>query len=536
MTALKKFAQKATLPVALALVASSCQDLDVANPNRPDATRATAQPLTTETFVATSFRTWWPVAGHDDYPSWAFSTMAREVTSGFADFGQLELSAEPRSVWNNSPVNPRRFVNETPWYQLYRTISSVNDVVTAINNGLVIVDAPRTARSKAMGKFMQGVSYGYVGLYFDKGPLIDERTQLDTIRTPSFADYKAVTTFAIAQLDSAIAVANSQPTMTFPVDSWLFQSMTKDQFVRLANSFAARFLVYSARSRAERAAVNWAEVIRRIDAGVQTDFAPVAQPDILWDDWKRLVARLRTVGRPSDFGRPSYWLVGPADSTNGWVNWVATANDSRQPFQMRTKDRRIAGAGGPATPGKYVGYNLNNIFAADRGTYRWSHYYYLRNGVDLTWQTGAQPALTVTEMDLLKAEALIRLNRAPEAVALINKSRVANGQLPPVTVDGPPNEPGCVPRKENGACGSLWDALRYEKGIEGLGVSGVTAFLDGRGWQTLPDNTPIHFPIPGRELATLQLENYTFGGPGGNGSAPARDPERCPVSGLARCP
>ncbi|MBL0891805.1 MAG: hypothetical protein IBJ19_14485, partial [Gemmatimonadaceae bacterium] len=171
-----------------------------------------------------------------------------------------------------------------------------------------------------------------------------------------------------------------------------------------------------------------------------------------------------------------------------------------------------------------------------RGTYRWSHYYYLRAGVDLTWQTGAQVAMTVAEMDLLKAEALIRLGRAAEAVPLINKTRVANGQLPPVTLDGPPNEPGCVPRKESGACGSLWDALRYEKGIEGVGVNGVIAFLDARGWQTLPENTPVQFPIPGRELATLQLPLYTFGGPGGQSSAPARDPERCPVAGLARCP
>ena len=530
------YLKKIALPVGLALVAASCQDLDVVNPNRPDAARATAQPLTTETFVATSFRTWWPVAGHDDYPSWAFATMAREITSGFADFGQLELSAEPRQGWNNSPVNVRRFVNETPWYQLYRTVSSVNDVVGAINRGLVIQDATRTARAKAMGKFMQGASYGYLGLYFDKAALIDEFTKLDTIKTPQFADYRTVSTYAVRQLDSAIAVAQTQAGVTFPGDAWFFQSMTRDQFVRLANSFAARIMVYSARTRAERAAVNWAEVIRRVDAGIQTDFAPGAQPDILFDDWKRLVARLRTAGRPSDFGRPSYWLIGPADSTNGWVNWVATANDNRQPFQMRTRDRRIQGTTGPASVGKYVGYNLNNIFAADRGTFRWSHYFYRRNGVDLTWQTGPQLAMSVAEMDLLKAEALIRLGRAAEAVPLINKTRTANGELPPVTVDGPPNEAGCVPRKEGGACGSLWDALRYEKGIEGLGMSGVIAFFDARGWQTLPDNTPVHFPIPGRELATLQLPNYTFGGPGAPGSAPARDPERCPVAGLARCP
>ena len=138
-------------------------------------------------------------------------------------------------------------------------------------------------------------------------------------------------------------------------------------------------------------------------------------------------------------------------------------------------------------------------------------------------------------MNLLKAEALIRLDRASEAVPLINLTRVANGQLPPVTVDGPPDEAGCVPRKLSGACGSLWDALRYEKRIEGLGIDGVTAYLDARGWQTLPENTVIHLPIPGRELGVLQRPIYSYGGPGGQGSAPAPDPERCPVA-LARCP
>ena len=104
-----------------------------------------------------------------------------------------------------------------------------------------------------------------------------------------------------------------------------------------------------------------------------------------------------------------------------------------------------------------------------------------------------------------------------------------------VTVAGPPDEPGCVPRKLNGQCGSLWDALRYEKGIELLGNDGVTAYFDARGWQTLPENSFTQMPVPGRELGTLQLELYTFGGPGGQSIAPAPDPERCPVA-LARCP
>jgi hypothetical protein len=362
----------------------------------------------------------------------------------------------------------------------------------------------------------------------------DEKLALDTITKPNFQGYADVSKAAIAQLDSAIAIANRGPDFTLPVDSWLFQAMTRAQLVRLANSFAAKALAQTPRTRAERAAVDWAEVIRRVDAGIQADYAPVAQPDILWDDWKRLVARVRT-GPPSDYGRPSYWVLGPADSTQGFVNWAATPVANRVAFQLRTKDRRIQSAAGPASAGTYVGYNASNIFAVSRGSYRFSHYFYRRNGTTTTWQTGAQPALTVTEMNLLKAEALIRLNRAAEAVPLINLSRVAQGQLPPVTVDGPPDEAGCVPRKLSGACGSLWDALRYEKRIEGLGVDGVTAFLDARGWQTLPQNTVIHLPIPGRELGVLLRELYTYGGPGAPGSAPAPDPERCPAA-LARCP
>jgi SusD family. len=519
------------IPV-MALALAGCQELAVTNTNLPDRERATKEPSSTEAFVSSAFRTWWPVAGHDDYPAWAFSTVAHEVTSGFADFGQLEISSEPRSSWNNSPVNARSEVNENPWYALYSTISSVNDALISIDSGLVIGDSARTQRTRAVAKFIQGISHGYLGLYYDKAFIIDEHVAVDTISKPEFHPYKEVLTAAIADLDSSIAIAGRNH-FSLPVDSWLFQDMDQDGLARLANSFAARLIAYSPRTRADRDAVDWNEVIRRIDAGITTDFSPVAQPDILWDDWKRLVARVRS-GPPSDYGRPSYWLIGPADSTDGWKNWMATPLTDRKPFQMQTKDRRIQGAAGPASSGKYIGYNPSTIFAASRGTYRYSFYYYFRYGTGASWQEGAEPTITRTEMDLLKAEALIRLGRASEALPLINKTRVANGQLPPVTLDGPPNEPGCVPRRADGTCGSLWDALQYEKRIELFGVDGVTAFFDARGWQTLPENSVLELPVPGRELGTLQLPLYTFGGPGGESSAPAPDPYRCPVA-LPRC-
>lgn len=521
------------IPVLL-LAAAACQDLDVTNPNLPDRIRATANPLATETFISSSFRTAWPVLGHDDYPSWALSTMAREITSGFADFGQLEVSSEPRSVWNNSPANTRSGVNRIPWFELYRTNSAVTDAIKAIDEGLVIEDSVRTIRAKAFAKFMQGVSHGYLGLYFDQAFISNEDLDVDTITVPVARPYNEVVAEAIAMLNESITIAG-QANFTLPADAWFYTAMTRDQFVRLANSYIARLMVYSARTPAERQAVDWNAVLTRTSAGITTDFAPTGVVDVLWDDWKRLTARVRTASRPSDFGRPSYWLIGPADSTNGWVNWVATANDSRVAFQMRTKDRRIQGTTGPASAGTYMGYNLNNIFAATRGTYRYSWYFFKRYGLGTSWQDSPMPSMLVSEMNLLRAEAYIRLGQPSNALPLINATRTANGQLPAVTVDGPPNEAGCVPRKMAGGCGSLWDALRYEKGIEGLGVNGVNAYFDARGWGTLPQGTMIHFPIPGAELATLQFPNYTFGG-AGVGSAPAPNPEACPVAGLARCP
>jgi len=517
----------------LVLLLAACQELAVTNPNEPDRVRATEQPTSVESFVSSAFRTWWQVAGHDDYPSWAFSTMAHEITSSFADFGQFETSAEPRSAWNNSPVNARNNVAETPWYGLYGAMSPVNDALIAIDSGLVIGDANRTARAQAVGKFIQGISHGYLAMYYDQAFIVDEHLALDTIATPVFHPYTEVAQVAIEELDSAIAISK-RSSFTLPEDSWLFQGMDQDGLARLANSFAARILAYTPRTREERAAVDWAEVISRVDSGVTSDFAPVAQPDILWDDWKRLIARVRS-GPPSDFGRPSYWLIGPADSTDGYYDWIHTDLADRHAFQLETTDRRIQAEGDPDAPGTYMGFYQANIGSAARGTWRYSWYYYHRFGTGDSWETGTIPALTVTEMDLLEAEGLIRLGRPDEAVPLINKTREANGGLPPVTIDGPPDEQGCVPRKESGACGSLWDALRYEKRIEGLGVSGVTAFMDARGWQALPANTFIQLPVPGRELGTLQLPLYTFGGPGGNGSAPEPDEEACPTA-LERCP
>jgi hypothetical protein len=347
------------------------------------------------------------------------------------------------------------------------------------------------------------------------------------------APYREVMDTALAELATAAQIAGAN-TFTFPEGAWVHQAMTSQQFARLVRSYSARLRAQVARTRAERGAVNWQQVIADVDAGVQQDFAPIAIPGVFFNDFTRVAARSRTT-IPGDFARVDYMTLGPADSTNRFLNWINSPLQSRTVFQIISRDRRIHPAGNPAANGRYFGYTTTNRFQDARGTYHQSRYWWLRGGRDDLWQTGPQLALTVAEMDLLKAEGLIRLNRAAEAVPLINRTRTTNGQLPAVTIEGPPDQAGCVPRKLSGACGSLWDALRYEKRIEVMGVHPAGGYLDARGWQMLPLNTPVQLPIPGRELATTQRAQYTFGG-GGEGSAPAPDPERCPVTGLARCP
>lgn len=530
----------------LVLALTACSDMDVTNPNNPSRESAIRSPADVETLIATSFLQWFNRANNLT-PSIAFATMAGEFSSGFGDYGALEYSSEPRGPVTVDPTagsQPHR----TSWSTYYSVIAAVNTALRAIEeSGLVIregnVDV--TPRARAFAKFTQGLSHGYIGLMYDRGYVYDETMDPEELGyigedqsvQALLRPYDEVVEAAIAQLEAAKSIALEHG-VTIPARSterWISgYELSTDEFVRLINTYIARLMVYKARSPEERQAVDWNRVIELIDAGITSDFAPVGEPGVMESWYKHRAARLRSV-IPSDFMRPDYEMIGHADQGDGFVEWWAAPWPDRQPFKMENvQDRRIVGENDE--PGKYMGFHEANIFLAERGTAHRSYYYYHRFGTGNTYQSGPLVVITMEELNLLKAEGLIRLNRPEEAVPLINQSRVANGELPPVTVDGVPQSPEgfCTPRKYNGECGSLWDALRWEKRIEGAGVEAGVAFYDQRGWGGLVVNTPIHFPMPAQEQDLLGFERYTMGG-GGQGSAPAPDPEQCPIA-LPRCP
>jgi hypothetical protein len=516
-------------------------DLTVPNNNNPDRLRATSTPADVEGLIAGTFQRYWPNV-YGTTPTIMLSEMGYEFSTPFLCFGGQPNGLEPRPAWNNNSSYTYANVSSTTWLNLYGVISVANDGLQALDRGVQIgPNGANDSRARAFAKLMQGVAHGSLALLWDKAVIIDEHTNVDTLVAPTYAPSAEVMAAAIAMLKESIAISDTA-SFVLPSTGWIpGLALTNKDLSRLAHTYIARFEAYEARSATERAAVNWADVLAQVNAGITSvrddstaDFAPIGAPSVLSDSYKQVAARIRTVA--GDYMRPSNWLVGPADSTDAWKNWVATPVANRVAFQLRTKDRRIVGAASITAPGLYTTYNPNIAFYnPTRGTYLQSKYYYTRYGAGTSYQNGPLVAIGHTEMDMLEAEALIRLNRASEAIPLINKTRVANGQLPPVDINGPPDEAGCVPRKTTGACGSLWDALRYEKRIEGMGIDGQVAFWDARGWNTLTVNSFIQFPIPGRELAIERLPNYTYGG-GGPGSAPTPTWDACPAGiSLPRC-
>ncbi len=512
----------------------ACVDLTVPNNNNPDRIRATSTPGDVENLIASTFQRWWPRV-YGTTPTIMWSQLAYEFSSPFVCLGSQDNAVEPRPAWNNTTVYSNAFVSSGTWLDLYGTISLANDGLKALNGGIQIgTSGANNSRARAFAKFMQGVATGYLALMYDKAVILDETTDVDTLISPTYAPYTDVMAAAIAMLKASIAISDTA-TFTLPNIGWVpGLSLTNKDLSRLGHTYVARFTAYVARSAAERAAVNWNDVITHSDAGITVDFAPIGTPLIFQDLYKQRAARLRTV-IPSDFMRGNGWLIGPSDSTDAFKTWVATPVANRTAFQVRTKDRRIQGSTGVGSQGKYFGYDSRiTFYSAARGLYNASFYAFYHYGTGDSYESGPLVAITRVELDLLKAEALIRLNRAAEAIPLINKTRVANGEISPVDINGPPDVPGCVPRKPTGGCGSLWDALKYEKRIEEAGVDGQVAMWDARGWNTLAANTFLNFPIPGRELQIERMPSYTNGG-GGTFSAPTPDFEKCPVA-LPRCP
>lgn len=499
----------AVLGVALAGV-TACADLDVQNLNSPDADRALASPGDVESLIGGAFRTWWIAQKSYDSGGLALSTTAWEHSSSHGNMRMWLSSRMPREAVPVHPAANEAVVIETPWFNSYRAIVGASDGLRAMESGLELPGgAAGQARARAWARFVQGLGHGTIGLLYDRGFIMDET--VDVVESPPvLVPYSEVMAAALGYLDEAIQIAEGT-TFTIP-STWVNGlDLNNQDLARIAHSYRARFTAQVARTPAERQAVDWSAVISHAEQGVTTTFAPISNFSTWWDE-------IQIYGAFVNWAQMSYRHFGAADVTGGYQEWMSKPWNDRTRFRMVTPDQRWpqgeTAAAQLANPGMYFEYYELQPFQVARGSYYMSFYrdHRFDDYLDAGY-TGPMTEIEPAEMWALQAEGHIRQNRPEQAAELINRSRVANGGLPPVTGAGPvPGGDNCVPKRADGSCGDLMDAMKWEKRNETRFTAFGGFYFDNRGWGDLDPGTALHWPIPGAELEVLQMEMYTFGG------------------------
>ena len=510
------------LGVGLGACNDVIQDLEVPNTNSPDRDQALRNAGDVETLAASTWRDLWTRWQNSDSGYNLFPVVADAFTATYANSAALELSSEPRVAFNNNPLADAHGVARAVWEGYLKAVSSANDALGAIDAGLVIrTGSPavdNTARTRIFAKMNRAIAYGYVAMFFDRSQVVTEDTDISDPLTIPYRPHKEVMDSAVSFMNDAIAEARAN-NVTLP-NTWINGvAWTSADMIKVMNSYLARFLVLYARTPQERQAVNWNQVLTHIANGITTDYNVTLLSGTLTSGF---MSRLQQTGTFSAWG--DYKMIGPADVSGQYQAWLAKPVAQRDRFLITTPDRRITGAT-PTSNGSYFRYRADNIFRPERGTYHHSHYQWFRNAGRTS--SGTLTLMSVDEMNLLRAEALIRLNRAAEAVPLINISRTRSQVigtttfpgLPAVTVNGVPQSATCVPKRADGSCGNLMDALQYERTIELSALDLGYAYLDARGFGRLPVGTFLMMPVPARELTTMKIPIYSFGGIGGPGAA-----------------
>ncbi|MDH3224043.1 MAG: hypothetical protein OEO23_10045 [Gemmatimonadota bacterium] len=508
-----------TVAVAAVLcMGAACVDLDVTNPNEPERSRALANAGDVESLISGQFRTYWNLAqgsgDGDGAPGAAMDALAEAESSNSANDGtQDQGDLPPKAIPNEVGYRWGTWVRN-PWLLQNRGLAAIREGLLAIQE--LDLQIQEGERLQAFAKFMQGLYHGAIALQYDQGFVIDE-TVAD-VGALSLLPYDQVMDAALGYLTQARSIAESS-TFTLP-DGWLGPGThSSDDLVRLTHSYQARFLAQVARDPAERAAVNWTQVLGHVSDGITEDFGvELDGPGGIWGSPYK--------GRSSPNSSAHLAFLGPADQSGAYITWENTDFRDRQPFEIDTDDQRVTD-GTPQGPGTLAVWRPFFINQPERGTYYLSNY-------SLNWYFdigdtgfGFAPEVSVQEMNFLAAEAHIRLGSAAAALPIINDSRAAAG-LPAASVDGVAGA-RCVPRAigplrkasglTEGECGDLMTALIWEKRMAVFALTAGSIYYDARGFGVLRTGKAIHVPIPMEDLQLLGIPMYSFGG-GGTGSAP----------------
>jgi hypothetical protein len=576
---MRKLTQWYRLAAVVAAVGTvGCKSLEVANPNAPDAARAFSDPGAVAGLVTGAFRNWFNVRGAywgaltlstvaDSYSA-SWNNADLRFYSSYGPIGNGGADCPQRCGWDNTPSGSHRLAVESFWYGYYGTLSSVNDVLTAIRkNDVILTDDATTKMHEAVSVMLQGVVFANIALNYDKGFVVTENTDISNPATLPFRPRAEVRDSAIKKFDQAIALMGTSPfaltpsTWTGTVNGPRYSSA---QLIQIMHTAQAELLANFPRNQAENAAVNWAQVAtyasQGISSGTAFDFLFFQDTGTLYDwvkGWGNALGTARVDTRVATLFTGAY---APALGTGPIYNDPYPNHPEPQPHSA---DKRVGnGTWGPsnnaggngglaadAGAGTDFAWVPAEILNPARGTYHRSSLGHMRfsylaspgSGLPGEDGRGLDPLYTRAQNDLLWAEGLIRSGgSAAQAAALINKTRVTRGGLAAL----------------NGAEGTptLLLALHYEQEVEEMGNSTVPFHNRRRqtqegyapagvyinpapqcgtagdpGLVCLWPQTPRQMPVPAKELSVLQQELYSFGGPGNPDLAPGVYQDGVPI-------
>jgi hypothetical protein len=508
--------------------------------------------VTIEAQIAGSYRSWYQ--GHYSVrgPGLALSTMAFQHSSTSLDRG-VAYSVLPRVSVPNATGDASYGNLDWVWQQQYATI-------VALSSGMRGLDDPRVAealgpngiaRARIFGKFVQGLAHADIALLYDRGFVIDETVLLRPLETPftlgAPIGYNQVMNSALGFLEQAAALAKAAPPgITIP-GGWMGtpSDVTMGTLAQLAHSYSAIYRSSVARVPVERAAVNWSRVLTDLGSGLRADFNhSMSSAGAQWLGEDHVYTRAHDAWQQA-----TYFITGMADGSGRFQQWLALPLSSRAavfsnntPVLIVTTDKRFPQGATLAAQvdawGTQVGIrrqgqppgatvdNLGQFAQPENGTWRWSQYFHRGLEGSNGGRTGIEATVRYSMLRLLAAEALFRLGNLTAAADSVNVSRVAIGGLPQATQNGIPASGSCVPKLPNGTCGSLFEAIKWEKRMQGWmrGPFAAGWYFDGRGWGDLYRGTPLQLPIGAGRLQQAGLPVYTFGG---------ASPMAAPLSGYA---
>ena len=542
------------IPVGLALgIGAGCSEpLAVENENNPDIDRVFRSPADVEALSGSLFQSINSATlGNIARAQTGMMTASFMSASSLANNGLGPRSALPRGPIDNgraNPYPPENFNDFSIHQQTARTAARILDRMEDPDFPVVLGSTARVLRLRSWTYFVRGIALGNVALVYDSAaiPLPEDADQNDPTNWAPLQGYEDVIEYALDQLDSAEKYANDPAAATaFPVPSaWLRQSadVALATYVQIIRSYRARLRADVARTPAERDAVDWTKVVADATNGITADLSVQMSPAAGWDyNWLQNTLHFRDV----NWHQMPPYVIGMADTADQYDAWLSAPRGARNAFLIRTPDRRFPrgddrdaqvaqGQGAVGTSGRYFRNRdpgLDQILQDWRNS-QYDHYRW--RAFATASRTGAFPIMPVTEIDMLAAEGYLRLGgnaNVDLAVALINKTRVPNTltALDPAAIDDAtdivPGGNACVPQVPQppdfdfAGCGTIFNAMQWEKLMETAYTKYGAWFFDMRGWGWLPEGTAYHWPVPFQELDAREHPLYNLGGLGGEDAA-----------------